>query len=77
MILYIAIIFSVISFVSLALSLYRNVKLKLESKFLNESIQDYKEQNSSLKEEKFEYIQKIERLSEKLNYQEQIIDDFV
>lgn len=77
MILYITIIFSVISFVSLALSLYRNIKLKLESKFLNESIQEYKEQNSSLKEEKFEFIQKIERLSEKLNYQEQIIDDFV
>lgn len=76
MILYISIIFSVISFGFLGFSLYRNVKLKLESKFLNESLQDFKEQNASLEEEKFEYVQKIQQLSERLKYQEQMISDF-
>ena len=65
MLLYISIIFSVIFAGFLGFSLYRNVKLKLESKFLSESLQDYKEQNIGLEEEKFEYIQKIEQLSEK------------
>lgn len=76
MILYISIIFSVLSVGFLGFSLYRNVKLKLESKFLNESLQEYKEQNASLEEEKFEYVQKIQQLSEKLKYQEQMISDF-
>ncbi len=76
MILYISIIFSVFSVGFLGFSLYRNVKLKLESKFLNESLQNFKEQNVGLEEEKFEYVQKIEQLSEKLKYQEQIINDF-
>ncbi len=76
MILYISIIFSVISFGFLGFSLYRNVKLKIESKFLNESLQEYKDQNTSLEEEKFEHVQKIQQLSEKLKYQEQMIRDF-
>ena len=76
MILYISIIFLVFSVGFLGLFLYRNVKLKLESKFLNESLQNFKEQNVGLEEEKFEYVQKIEQLSEKLKYQEQIINDF-
>lgn len=76
MILYISIIFSVFSIGFLIFSLYRNIKMKLELKFLNESLQEHKEQNITLEKEKFEFIQKIERLSEKLNYQEQIISDF-
>lgn len=76
MILYISIIFSVISFGFLGFSLYRNVKLKIESKFLNESLQEYKDQNTSLEEEKFEHVQKIQQFSEKLKYQEQMIRDF-
>lgn len=76
MILYISIIFSVFSIGFLIFSLYRNIKIKLELKFLNESLQEHKEQNITLEKEKFEFIQKIERLSEKLNYQEQIISDF-
>ena len=76
MILYISIVFSVISFGFLGFSLYRNVKLNIESKFLNESLQEYKDQNTSLEEEKFEHVQKIQQLSEKLKYQEQMIRDF-
>ena len=76
MILYISLIFLVISIGFVGFFLYINIQLKLESKFLSESFNGYKDQNFVLEEEKFEYIQKIERLSEKLKYQEQVIKDF-
>jgi DNA recombination protein RmuC len=76
MIFYILIIFSILLSVILAFSLFRNVRLKFESKFLDESLQSIKEQNRILEESRIENIQKIEQLTEKLKYKEQTISDF-
>lgn len=76
MILYIPIVVSLFLAGFCTFSVFRNIKLKYESKFLNESLQDYKSKNLILEEEKFEYVQKIEQFSERLKYQEQIISDF-
>jgi DNA recombination protein RmuC len=73
---YILLIVGVIFFSFLVFRWYQSVKLKLECNFLAKSIDDYKAQNAFLEEEKVGYIQKIEQLSEKLKYQEKLIDNF-
>ena len=76
MVSYIPIIVSVLLGAFCVFSLYRNLKLKFEAKFLNESLQDYKEHNLTLEEQRIEHIQRVEQLSEKLKYHEQIIAEF-
>ena len=76
MISYIPIIISLLLAVFCAFSLYRNLKLKLEARFLGEALQDYKEHNLTLEEQRIEHIQRIEQLSENLKYQENIINEF-
>jgi DNA recombination protein RmuC len=76
MIFYTLVIFSIFLSAILAFSLYRNLRLKFESKFLDDSLRIFKDQNQILEESRIENIQKIEQLTEKLKYKEQTISDF-
>lgn len=73
---YIPVVLSVILATALAYTAYKNAGLKMHLRFLEDTNRSDKEELESLEKSKIEYIQKIEQLSGKLNYQQQFIEEF-
>jgi DNA recombination protein RmuC len=76
MMLYISIIISVVLASVLVYVVYQNINLKVQSRFLENSVTSSQSELEILENSKIEYIQKIEQLSGQLKYQEQFISEF-
>lgn len=74
------IILLLIGCTTLALTLlyvtYKNIRLKAELIFLQNSNEEYKTNNCNLENAKIKHIQEIEQLRSNIKYQKQLIDDF-
>jgi DNA recombination protein RmuC len=76
MIFYIPVVFSIVLASALAYVTYKNAGLKMHLRFLEEASSADKAELEILEKERIEYIQKIEQLSGKLQYQQQFIQEF-
>lgn len=54
---------------------YKTVKIQTELNFLSNSYLEVTQQNQRLEQEKITYIQKVEQLSSKIEYQKHVIED--
>jgi DNA recombination protein RmuC len=76
MMLHISIIISVVLASVLVYVVYQNINLKVQLRFLGDSVTNSQLALETLENSKIEYIQKIEQLSGQLKYQEQFISEF-
>lgn len=73
---YIPIIISIFFAIGFVYIAYKNARLKIQLGFLNDTYAEQKELAVKYENEKINHIQKIEQLSEKVQYQEKFIADF-
>ncbi len=76
MMIYILIAISIFFSLSLIYVTYKNTRLKIQLDFLNHALTEQKELVIDYENKKINYIQKIEQLFEKTQYQEQFIANF-